>query len=69
MESKTPPFNTTQKKLAKRIFINEKFICTAANTGIGGNGGLTQILQLKNKARQWSGVDLILQQNPVTLIS
>ena len=69
MESKTPPFNTTQKKLAKRIFINEKFICTAANMGIGGNGGLTSKFQLKNKARQRSGVDLTLQQNPVNLNS
>ena len=34
--------------------------------GIGGNGGWTSILQLKNKAKQRSGVDLILEQNPVT---
>ena len=33
---------------------------------IGGNGGLTPILQLKNKARQRSGADQILEQKPVT---
>ena len=33
--------------------------------GIGGNVGLTHILQPQNKAKQRSGVDLILQQNPV----
>jgi len=38
----------------------------AANTGIGGNGGLTSQFQRKNKARQQSGVDLILEQNLVT---
>ena len=32
-----------------------------ANTGIGGNGGQTSKFQLKNKARQRSGVDLILE--------
>ena len=36
------------------------------NMSIGGNGGLTPILQLKNKARQRSGVDQILEQKPVT---
>lgn len=32
-----------------------------ANSGIGGNVGLTPILQLQNKARQRSGVDQILE--------
>ena len=31
--------------------------------GIGGNGGWTSKLQPKNKARQQSRVDLILEQN------
>ena len=34
--------------------------------GIGRNVGLTPKLQHKNKSRQWSGVDLILEQSPVT---
>jgi hypothetical protein len=32
LESKTSPFNTTQKKLDNRNLIKEKFVCTAANT-------------------------------------
>ena len=33
--------------------------------GIGGNGGLTPILQHKTKPNSGLRVDLILQQNPV----
>ena len=34
VEIKTPPFNTTQKKLDNRNLTKEKFVCTAANTGL-----------------------------------
>ena len=37
VESKTPPFNTTQKKLNNKNFINEKYVCTAANMGFGNS--------------------------------
>jgi hypothetical protein len=41
VESKTPPFNTTQKKLDNRNLIKEKFVCTAASISICSSLGST----------------------------